>query len=185
MAGPVGLYHVRLRYTGVLPWMEMGKRQFNNEVMKPAMEEAGIWWFSKRLPKHFTREAYTLYGYKPRKGEAGNPAYRKGRQVPFPQSYTGRKLRQFGHTDPLVWSGGTRRVVTSMRDVRATSKRVRIVLHGAEHLNYRHPASRIRMADEVRAVNLAEREEAVRIIDRAMDLRLRRVRGGTTTRDVA
>ncbi len=53
--------------------------------------------------KRFTPEHAIAAGYTRRKGEL-IPRDTKA----FRQSYTGRKLRMFGHTNPLQFSGDTR-----------------------------------------------------------------------------
>jgi hypothetical protein len=129
------------------------------------------------MAKHFTHAGAREYGYAPRKGERGAPGS-KG----FRRSYTGRKLRQKGHTLPLVWSGESR-TLARVRDVRATSKGCRIVIH-ANKLNFRNPKSEINMRDEVTRVSDMEARVVMRdfahtlgkLLNEGVDRRMRTLR---------
>ena len=123
----------------------MGRREFNEYFMTPAMAEAGHHWAQKIVPKHFTYAAKSEYNYLPRRGESGS-----GRG--FKNSYTAKKLAKFGHTLPLVYSGELRESTRVYR-VRATSKSVTVTLPDARKANWRHPNSKIDMAAELSAVS--------------------------------
>jgi hypothetical protein len=121
-----------------------------NRIQRDAFYEIGSHWHAKMLPKHFTRQAFTLYRdvYQPRK-----PRYER------------RKFRRFGHTYPLVYSGESMRLALSIRDVRATSRGNRVVLH-SRRFNMRHPKSKINMREEVTFISQTE--------DRGLGLRFDR-----------
>ena len=95
--------HVWLAFTGITA--PKNKRALN-AVIKKTNEDLLWHWHTKYLPKHFTRAAYREYGYMPRQGEPGYPFVdKKGRKIGFKKSYTGKKLREKGHTNPYVYSG--------------------------------------------------------------------------------
>lgn len=123
--------------------------------------------------KHFLPEGKRLYGYTPRKGEglSGKAFYR---------SYSGRKLKKKGHLKPLVWSGESM-ALAKIRDVRATRNRATLVQH-ARGLNRRHPASQVRMNEEIRAIAPNEIREAARFSSGVFKRLVRQVKASKTTR---
>lgn len=104
---------------------------------KPAFVEAGKLWHQRFRRQHFGADASARYGYAPRK-----PLYLKN------------KRRAVGHIRPLVFSGQSEQL-SRIRDVRATSKRGRIVLH-TPGLNRKHPASQVNMREEMTTVIASE-----------------------------
>jgi len=126
------------------------------KCMREMWRELGIYWHRKMRPKHFTNPGAREYGYTPRQGERGRP-HPKGK---FYRTYTGRKLRQRGHTRPLVLTGESR-ALTRMRIVRADSKGVRIPIK-ANKLNYRYRGSPIHMRDEMTRISMRERQQLIR-----------------------
>jgi hypothetical protein len=138
-----------IKWNGPVPGA-MTKREFGAEILKPAWKRLGEWFHAERLPIRFTNQAKTLLNLALRKGEEPGIGL-KG----FRRSYTGRKVRMKGHKKPFVWSGESERDATRIRDVRSTSNGVKIVLH-ARKLNYRNPASKIRMNEEIRRVAASE-----------------------------
>lgn len=148
-----------LKFTG----HPLTKRAFNamkNEVLA----DAGRRWHREMRPKHFTTAGAREYNYRPRKGERGNTD-RKG----FRRSYTGRKLRMMGHTRPLEFTGEGKRL-SRIQDVRATSKRVRVIL--PRKFNFRNPHSQINMREEL--TTISKREEEL-LIESAGELLVRRM----------
>ena len=160
----------KIRYTGATP--KLAKRVLR-QVTKTAFLNVGIFWHKQFRPKHFTKAGAREYGYEPRKGESGNP-HRRG----FRRSYTGIKLRRFGHTRPLVWTGESQRL-TQLRDVRATSKGVRIVLR-APTFNRRSKHSRIDMRAELTTVSARETKQIVRLFGRLVERQLNALRDRET-----
>lgn len=159
------MIHLKTQYVGMaVPGI--AKRKLP-PMLKAGFARCGKFWHGTYREKHFTKRGAREYGYTPRKGERGS-----GRG--FHSSYTARKLREKGHTLPLVWSGESRSY-TRVRDVRATSTRVRVVMR-APKLNYRHPASQINMRDEMTRVSIAERNELIRVFDRDLDRRTNSMR---------
>jgi hypothetical protein len=56
------------------------------------------------------------------------------------RSYTGRKLKKFGHTRPLEFSGTARRLVRTA-SISSTSNGSRVRYPGARVFNYKNPFS--------------------------------------------
>ncbi len=119
--------------TGCTP--KLLKRAWN-DIHRDAAKFAGIYWHTHFRPLHFKNLATRRYGYQFRQGEnlQGTPGFRR--------SYTGQKLRKFGHTRPLVFTGTSERL-TEIQDVRATatggqygSAQARVVMP-ARALNFR------------------------------------------------
>jgi len=109
-------------------------------LLKLAWLAAGRLWHERILPKHFTRQGATAYGYQPRSA-----------------AYMRHKGKRWGHQKPLVFRGDLDREVKRIRDVRATSKGSRVVLHGPRHLHaYRKNYNQPDKAAELRAVTEAE-----------------------------
>lgn len=129
---------------------DLSKRHVN-EAIKEGNFAVAESWVTKRLPKHFTREAYDLYGYLPRMGEPGTP-YTK-----WKGTYTGRKLKEKGHTLPGVWSGESESRAKHPRIV-ATSKGVRVYIN-APALNLRPKDGRIDLREEVVKTTFQEADE--------------------------
>lgn len=120
-----------------------------NSATRATYRSMGEHWHSEFRPKHFTHQGAREYGYTPRQGaEAG---VRR-----FARSYQGRKLKKYGHTLPLVKTGLSQKLA-QIRDVRATSKGSRVVIH-ARTFNRSNPHSRINMREEVTAVSKPEEE---------------------------
>lgn len=114
-----------------------------------ALRQIGALWHSRFRPKHFTHAGAKEYGYTRRRGEDSTFGSKS-----FWGSYTGRKFNRYRHTLPLVYSGLSRRL-TAVRDIRATRKRVRIVMP-APALNLRPRNGRIRMREEMTRVSRRE-----------------------------
>ena len=129
------------------------RTQINTEA-REAIRETGEEWFEEYLPKHFGRNARSLYRYAPRSGDRGS-----GRR--FRGSYQARKLRQFGHTRPLEFRGDTKRRQLRSKNIKATatSRRARATIFLLQAWNRRNPHSNINMLDEVRTVIPSEERE--------------------------
>lgn len=155
---------VTMKWSGPTP--RIAKRRLNN-IIKAANRDMGIFWWRMMRPKHFTHAGAREYGYTPRKGERGG-----GR--PFRGSYTAKKLRAFGHTKPLVFSGESKKLA-GIRDVRATFKKTRVVIH-ARALNFRSAGSQVDMPAEMIAISVKDAARLVRVKEKSMMARLRRIR---------
>lgn len=122
-----------------------GKKQsVVNRAVKSALAAAATEWHQKYYAGHFTKAGAARYGYVKRKGELIAPGAK-----PFKRSYTGRKLKKFGHTDPLKYTGETYQL-GKVAKIKATRKESRVLLPVG--LNRKHPKSQIRMRDEATRV---------------------------------
>ncbi len=109
--------------------------------LKEAWYEAGIYFHTHLRDKRFTKEHAKKAGYTPRKGEASaGVANYYGNSKAFMKSYTGRKLKKFGHTRPLEFSGTARRLVRTA-SISSTSNGSRVRYPGARVFNYKNPFS--------------------------------------------
>ena len=154
---------IKIREIGATPWLM--KRELP-QILKRVWEEIGNHWHRQMRPKHFTHAGAREYGYTPRKGEK-DAASSKG----FRRSYSGRKLRKFGHTLPLVYTGESRDI-TARRDVRPTRHGVRIVM-AANKLNYKNPYTAIDKRDEMTRVSPEDTRTLAAMFNRWLNQSLR------------
>jgi hypothetical protein len=109
-----------------------------NRMKREAYIELGEEFWRENLPRRFTWSGGRMLGYSPRSAK-----------------YERAKRRKHGHNDPLVASGRSRDIATSIMDVRATATqtrtRLRILLH-ARALNFKNPKSQVTPSDEVRRI---------------------------------
>lgn len=168
------MFEVTLEKRGPTP--KLLQRELNN-VSRETARTMGQVWASRFRAKHFTNAASSEYGYTPRQGEAGRPG-RRG----FAQSYTGRKLRIFGHTRPLVKTGESEQQTRSPR-IEATATRAeakcRVVMN-APGFNRRYAGSPIDMRKELTTVSQAEGEELAREAAFFMQFVFSRIRDTST-----
>lgn len=146
-------------------------------VQRDVWNTAGLYWHDNYKAVKFTRRAYRLYNYTPRKGDPGS-----GRR--FKGSYQEAKLLKkplfskasdgfdssaplpIGEVKPNVWSGQSRASAMANRKVRATARsagqgKVEITIN-ARALNLHAPRSKVRPHVEVTAIidpELREMEE--------------------------
>ena len=130
---------------------------------KVAWYDTGIRFHGEFRDKRFSVAHARKAGYKPRRGEEPGLT-----QQEFFRSYTGRKLKKFGHRRPLEFSGETRRNVRSA-SISSTSKGSRVRYPGARKLNFRNPHSDIRMAEEFRKLLPDEITDLAQHYDRKLD----------------
>jgi hypothetical protein len=162
--------HVIIEETGATPGIS--KRE-QGRITKEVLEGVAENHHRRYMRKHFTIAGGREYGYKPRKGEGLS-----GKA--FWQSYTGKKKKQKGHQRPLVWSGASEQLARVL-DVRANSKRARLVQH-ARGLNRRSRHSDIRMYQEISAVSQAEIRTAVDLAGQLMQKKYQAIQTTKTTR---
>lgn len=133
------------------------------EVRRWAMEDLGLHFHANNLPRRFTVAGGIFLGFQRRSAK-----------------YEARKLRRFGHRDPLVWSGASRTLALGIRDIRVKANRnsssVRIVIH-ARGLNRRAADSTIRMQDEIRFVSPREHGPLTRVVDASISKSLKSLDG--------
>ena len=168
MGQRVMVMKVTMKWSGPTP--RIAKRRMNH-IIKAANRDMGIFWWRMMRAKHFTHAGAREYGYTPRKGERGS-----GRA--FRGSYTAQKLRAFGHTKPLVFTG-TSEKLAGIRDVRATFKKTRVVIH-ARALNFRSAGSQVDMRAEMTAISVKDASRLVRVKEKSLMARLRQIRATET-----
>lgn len=161
-----GYLSVIITDRGVTP---RGLRRAFNTASKQAWEETGNYFHEHYRDERFTPEHAEAAGYLKRKGQLQPPGSKA-----FRKSYYGRKLNSdrgggVGKANPLVSSGETRRSVATQYNITATRHGARIAYAGARKLNYRHPASQIRMNQEFRRLLESERVQLGRTYDTALD----------------
>lgn len=133
---------IELRYQGFVAELSRRQAAALRGPQQQALLEVGKTWQRDMVPEHFKVSGARLYGYTPRSGEQ----YPYGSRE-FRRSYTGRKKRMFGHTNPLVWSGRSR-TLAQHGQIRATAKLCTVKVP-APALNFRNPRSKIDMRTEV------------------------------------
>lgn len=134
---------------------------------KGAFLTMGAYWHQHFRKRHFATVAYREYDYAPRKGDELPFGSRE-----FWRSYVGRKLRKMGHRLPLVYSGASR-TLAKIRDVRATSKGGRIMIH-APTLNLRPKGGRINLREEMARISPREWQKMLRVCGRELNRRWKR-----------
>lgn len=151
----------KIERTGIFAGLP--KRVFNN-MKKDGMAAGMIWWHRYFRANHFTNKGAREYGYAKRQGEPGRPApTRNGKQK---RSYTAEKVRRYGHSRPLVKTGRSEKLAR-IRDVRATSKGAKAVIH-ARTLNFRRPGSAINMRKEMTKITPQEARVMIRVARKKM-----------------
>lgn len=144
------MFLIKVTERGATPKLTAKQHRHHTRDM---LNNAGVKWHRDYRPKHFTKAGAREYGYEPRGGEQRSGS-------PFKGSYTAKKLRLFGHTRPLVFTGESE-ARTRVRDIRANSKRVRVVMN-APALNFRPTPQSPDLRDEMTRVSPAEQDEIVR-----------------------
>jgi len=144
-------------------------------ALKLTWFDVGRFWHRRIRPKHFTPEGGREYKYTARQGSNRSPGG-KG----FNRSYTGRKLRQKGHRNPLVWSGQTR-ALTRIQRITSTSKGVRINLTAAARkLNLRPSGWTVSLGDEMVRVSSKDARMIEDVMNRLLNRRLNENRDAGT-----
>jgi len=159
---------ITVRERGAVP---RRMRAAYNKAAKASWVEAGKWWHANRRDLRFSVAHGRKAGYLPRKGEETGLS-----RAEFFRSYTGRKLRRWGHRRPLEFSGETRRMVRSVSITASTQSRtnyhVRLAYAGARKFNFRNPHSQIRMADEFRRLTPEEPAMVGSVYDAGLNKRI-------------
>lgn len=137
---------IRIKYIGAVPGSSGFTQREWNWMVRTALVPVGKRWWSEYRPKHFTREAFSRYGYHPRQ---------KGWDI--------AKATATGESKPLVgMTGDTRRGAKTYRIVtRATQKRasVRVVMPLIPpYVNYRPPSFPHTLRHELTVVPTSEQQ---------------------------
>jgi hypothetical protein len=167
-------YEVHYSLVGV----ERAKARDINNITRANLQSMGNEWLERYLGIHFTHRATRLYGYGPRKGEPGSGKAFKG-------SYTARKLKEFGHTKPLVKTGEGMRLAENS-PVKATAsgrgQNASVRVHLPQKFNLRNPNSKTRPADEIRATTRQENNALAEFLVRGIDHDLNTFGGRSSVR---
>ncbi|MFZ5785120.1 MAG: hypothetical protein ACOY3Y_01650 [Acidobacteriota bacterium] len=170
---------ITVRESGPVPGgVNLTQREWN-QVKREAWQDVAEYWHEELLPKHFTAAGAKEYDYTPRRGEMSGTSAKR-----FFRSYTGRKQKQKGHRNPLVWSGELRdRSRTRRIQTFATSSQsgVRIYLSAAQKANWKNPHSDIDMADELTRISSQEYDLLTRMFAEKLEEKLARIQTVTET----
>lgn len=119
-------------------------RKIYTASSKLAWKSVAEYFHDKMRPKRFTHQHAREAGYQKRKGEE----YAFGTKE-FWSSYTGTKWKKYKHTNPLQYSGRTKRLV-KLASISSTSSGGKAAYPGANTLNFRPKGGTINMAEEFR-----------------------------------
>lgn len=146
-----------------------GMRKAYSAAARAAWFLTALLFHSVYRDRRFTNDHASEAGYGARKGEL----MARGTKA-FQRSYTGRKLRMFGHTRPLEFTGATR---NKMRAASISSTRTmgRAAYPGASKFSFKHPKSKIRMHEEFRRILPKEAEELGNYFDEQLDAELKKL----------
>lgn len=153
-------------------WSVIKPKGFS-ELQKEALQEQIQDWHLRYLPKHFKRSAITDYGYAIRTA-----------------AYEQKKRRKYGHQDPLVWSGRTRRMALASIRISGTGKRARGVLNVEKYIYQYHKGEdatgrtifQMDKAAELVATNQREAFAMARAFGENMALKIRNARDRETVK---
>lgn len=140
-----------------------------NKAIRESWFETGLHFHREMSDDRFTHRHATLAGYQKRS-----------------RNYERTKLKKFGHTNPLEFTGRTRRLSRNANIVatnRDGGSGVEVRYGGLNTLNFRNPKARnpIDMASEFRRINESERTTLASVFDRALDHRLAAFQESTST----
>ena len=160
------MIHVKMKWTGP-------RVKGLHKHLRYAYANVANWWHKHVLPVHFTKQGASKYHYEKRQGERlGGGRRRKG-------SYTGRKIAKHGHSLPLVYTG-LARMLSRMRNIRATGKGARISIAVGNMLM--NPKGRREREREMGAVAPGELQQMRRIFHKIVTDRLNTDRTTTVER---
>lgn len=125
-----------------------------NAHKKICWDDTAVLFHTEMRDKRFTHAHARAAGYAPRTFK-----------------YQQRKLKKWGHTYPLQWSGTTRRNVRAAR-ISSTSNGARVAYAGARVFNFRNPKMKANMAIEFTTITQAEADQLAANFDRVLDQRL-------------
>jgi hypothetical protein len=147
----MSIIKVDIRDRGATP---RGMRKMLTGALKESWLETGAEFHAENSDKRFTHAHAAEAGYAPRS-----------------KNYERRKLKKYGHTYPLEYSGTARRLSRSA-DITSTSKGVTIRYRGLRVFNFKNPKSRADMQKEFTTVLPKEVNESARVFDQKLDQKL-------------
>lgn len=129
-----GFVHITVTESGPVP---RKIRKQHNRISKQTWRDAAKLHHKEHIPKRFTEEGARELGFRKRTSK-----------------YEARKQKVYGHNDPNVWSGKSRRDAKSYRPS-GTSKYVRM-RYNAPTLNFGSGNKELRSASKTEADTIAE-----------------------------
>lgn len=123
-------------------------------AQKEAWFQVGVLFHAEMSDRRFTHAHASQAGYAKRSAK-----------------YTIRKLRRFGHTNPLEFSGRTRRMVRTA-NITSTGNGAAVRYPGARVFNFRNPKSQVNAVVEFTTVTQAEADVLARKFDQVLDAKL-------------
>lgn len=136
-----------------------GMRKVLNAAKKEAWFDAAVHFHATMSDERFKHAHATKAGYAPRS-----------------RNYERQKLKKFGHTNPLEFSGTTRRLVRAAT-ITSTSTGARVRYPGARVFNFRNPKMKANMVVEFTTVLQEEANEIARVFDQKLDQKLNAYNG--------
>lgn len=121
-------------------WPAGISRTTKNTMIRSAFVAVAAWWHKVIRPTKFTREGAAKYHYERRT-----------------KAYRALKRRRFGHDNPLEFSGVSR-TSTRIRDIRPSSKKVRVVMK-ARAFNLRPKGHKKKLSEEFLAVTKGDAKQ--------------------------
>jgi hypothetical protein len=146
-----------------------GMRKAYSAASREAWFATAVQFHTVYRDRRFTNEHALEAGYGRRKGEL----LARGTKA-FQRSYTGRKLRMFGHTRPLEFTGETRNKMRAA-SISSTRNMGRAAYPGASKFSFKHPKSKIRMHEEFRRILPREASELGEYYDEQLDAKLKQL----------
>lgn len=142
----------------VIGWPEpapSGFKRLYKRLRRELLPKAGLLWWKRFLPRHFTRRGRALYGYQRRS-----------------QGYVKRKKRTWAGRDlPLVWSGATRHAALSNTPgLKVTTRGLDVKLRGLPRYIWYNVLSQKgrNMPDMVKELTTTNEQEAA-VLAKAME----------------
>jgi hypothetical protein len=137
----------KIKKVGTIPGV-LSRRDLQG-LMKSMWAFGGEYWHKNFRAKHFTPAGGKEYGYRPRA-----------------KKYMIQKAKTLHHQRPLVRTGESEKA-TRMRDVRATSKGVRVVMV-APKLNF-SKGNGMTPRQELTKISAKERDQMVKLMEARLD----------------
>jgi len=115
-------------------------RSTRDQMLKAAFHATGVEWHTELRPEKFTRAGARKYHYERRT-----------------KKYRATKRKRFGHDNPLEFSGVSK-TSSRIRDVRASSKKSRVVTQ-ARAFNIRPKGHKRTLAEEYTAITQGDAKQ--------------------------
>lgn len=140
-----------------------GFKRFHRRAAKLAFEAIGGHWHQHHRPKHFTRRAFSEYGYLPRS-----------------RAYNRRKRWRMGHERPGEFTGESKRRTATARIVAKHNEG--LVRMNAPGLNRRPKNGRINLREELMRISAGEATKLSQVWAKRHEKGLHEIKESTTTK---